>query len=314
MPPIQRTKIRALRMSALLLTGCAGQKVDPAYTPHIATPDYSAGGPSVCIDEAHNNSHTAGGLYEPFARLLEADGFSVVRLKTDFHAGIARECKVMVIVNAAGGKTYKVFGLNLPTRSRERRQESAFTPMEIDRIKSWVESGGSLLLVADHYPYGEAAAPLATSLGIDMSGGFTEAANVDSAHTRDRTRLVYSRANGLLGDHPITNGRSAAERVNRVVTFTGQSLASASGIPLLILGGSAVDYVPVSGSLRGQPARGRSQAIALNTGAGRVIVMGEAAALTAQVDNKGRKFGMQLAGEDNELFALNIVRWLARLF
>jgi hypothetical protein len=31
-------------------------------------------------------------------------------------------------------------------------------------------------------------------------------------------------------------------------------------------------------------------------------------------DDRGRKFGMQLSAEANELFALNIARWLARLF
>jgi len=35
--------------------------------------------------------------------------------------------------------------------------------------------------------------------------------------------------------------------------------------------------------------------------------------LTAQVDDRGNRFGMQLPVNDNAQFALNIVRWLSGL-
>jgi len=41
----------------------------------------------------------------------------------------------------------------------------------------------------------------------------------------DKERHDFSRANGLLADNAITNGRAPGERINRVVTFTGQSLS-----------------------------------------------------------------------------------------
>lgn len=295
------------------LTGCAGQKADPEFNPHVDHPAYAANGPRVCIDEAHNNSHTASGLYRPFAELLEKDGYRVQRLKSTVKDGVAPSCAVLVVVNAAGGKTYRLFGLNLPTKSRQHRHESAFTRPEIDSVRQWVERGGSLLLVADHYPFGSAASALANALGVDMSGGFSEAANVDPAHPRDRSRLVFSRENSLLADHPITNGRSARERVSRVVTFTGQSLRSTPGTALLTLGDSATDYVHVGSQLEARSATGRSQAVVLGIGRGRVVVMGEAAALTAQVDDRGQRFGLQLPGFDNQQFALNILHWLTHL-
>ena len=76
----------------------------------------------------------------------------------------------------------------------------------------------------------------------------------------------------------------------------------------------AVDYVPAGPTLQARAADGRAQAIALEIGTGRVVVMAEAAALTAQIDDKGARFGMQLPGTDNQQFAVNIVRWLSRLF
>lgn len=295
---------------AFAITACAGQKADSSFDPVITSPVYPAGaGPTVCIDEAHYNSHTATGLYRPFAKLVEADGFKVERAKSRFTSGVSSRCRIVVVVNAAGGKTWKVFGLNLPTPSRKRRHLSAFSRAEIDTLLSWVKRGGSLLLIADHHPYGAAAAALSHRLGVDMSGGFTEASNWDRSG-RDPGQLVYSRENGLLANHPILNGKKADDRIHRVVSFTGQSLRSPSGQALLILGDSATDFTVSAGVLSPRSAQGHAQGIALELEKGRVVVLGEAAMLTAQVDDSGRKFGMQVAGNDNRQLALNIMYWL----
>ncbi|MEO8575766.1 MAG: hypothetical protein ABI556_03660 [Gemmatimonadales bacterium] len=311
----QRTHRLIVLPLASAFVACAGQKDDSSYHPRIDRPAHSAGStsPRFCIDAGHYNSHTADGLYKPFANLLRADGYRVSATNAHFDRGIPSECDVLVVVNATGGKTYKLFGLNIPTKSRERRPEPAFTQHESDSLVAWIHRGGSLLLIADHYPFGSAARTLARSLGIDMSGGFTEARNVDHDTPRDGSRLVYSRANGLLKDHPVTTGRSQSERVTRVVTFTGQSLRSSDGIPFLLLGDSAVDYVGTPPELHATSANGRSQGLALVIGRGRVVVLAEAGMLTAQVDDKGSKFGMQLPGNDNQQLALNIAHWLSRL-
>jgi hypothetical protein len=295
-----------------VLCACAGQKADSSFTPRVTNAAYTSSGPTVCIDEAHNNSHTAKGLYRPFAELLEHDGYTVHRSRRRLDAGMPADCRIFVTANGAGGKTYKLFGLNLPTKSRERRHLSAFTPVEIDSMRAWVERGGSLLLVADHHPYGSAATALSQALGVEMGGGFTQAANVDPERPRDHSQLMFSRENGLLGDHPIIRGRNATEEVQSVVSYTGQSLASATGTPLLILGDSAVDYIPAEGRFERRPALGTAQAFALSIGKGRVVVLGEAAALTAQVDDKGNRFGMQ-SRPGNQRFALNVMHWLSRL-
>lgn len=301
------------RAMVLLVTACAAQRVDPSYEPRISHRAYAGNGPVACFDHAHNNSHTSDGLYRPFAMLLQKDGFRMRVIESDLRRGMPGECRLFISVNAAGGKTYKLFGLNLPTKSRERRPEPAFDRVEIDTIRSWVERGGSVLLVADHHPYGASASTLARALGVDMTGGFTEASNIDPAHPRDRSRLVYSTENRLLGNHPIINGRSKEEHVRRVETFTGQSLGSASGVPLLLLGDSAVDHVPATPAFQERTAAGRSQAVAIALQKGRAVIMGEAGALTAQIDDKGNQFGMQLPGNDNEQFALNILHWLVRI-
>ena len=54
------------------------QLVDADFKASVEKPAYTRGGPTVAIDEAHSNFHTAGGQYKPFADLLTADGYRVI--------------------------------------------------------------------------------------------------------------------------------------------------------------------------------------------------------------------------------------------
>jgi hypothetical protein len=140
--------------------------------------------------------------------------------------------------------------------------------------------------------------------------------------------LVFSEGNGLLGEHPILRGRDSSERVKRVVTFTGQSLTvPKDGAAILKLGSGAIESASrqdlaaaVEETRNGATLRsgvkrdGRAQAVALTFGRGRVVVFGEAAIFSAQVQlADGRKAGMNIPGTDDKQLALNVVRWLSRV-
>ena len=60
------------------------------------------------------------------------------------------------------------------------------------------------------------------------------------------------------------------------------------------------------------PPAGGAQAVAFEYGRGRVVVLGEAAMISAQIDDRGDKFGMNQPGIDNRQFALNVLHWLTR--
>jgi hypothetical protein len=82
-------------------------------------------------------------------------------------------------------------------------------------------------------------------------------------------------------------------------------------VPILKLADTAVDLAmdddkPAS-------AAGRAQGVAFSLGRGRVVVMGEAAELSAQVFGADEKFGMNVPGIDNRQMAINIMHWLSRL-
>ena len=73
--------------------------------------------------------------------------------------------------------------------------------------------------------------------------------------------IVFARDKNGLGDHAITRGRNETERLNRVATFTGESLKGpADSTALLILSDSAIDYFPsdAADNATGSKARPRA--------------------------------------------------------
>jgi hypothetical protein len=149
-----------------------------------------------------------------------------------------------------------------------------------------------------------------------MSGGVTE--DSTSYDTRfDPSHIVYRQ----FPAHPITRG------LQSVITFTGQSLSvPEGGAGLLPLGINSVDRPAAprverdGGDVRvhveygpGTSAAGRAQAIAYQLGQGRVVVLAEAAMVSAQLSRYDASlFGMNVDGYDNRQFALNLMHWLSR--
>jgi hypothetical protein len=300
----------------------AQQQADSSFVPHVVHPAFRQRGPRVLIDEAHNNFHTAGGRYAPFAALLTADGFRVAPSTRRFERSALPAHAILVIANAMGGDSVAA-----------AYDHPAFSEAECDAVAAWVRAGGALLLIADHAPFGTGAASLGSRFGVGMGRGYTEDP-VHHAESASSSTLVFSRDNGLLRRHPIIDGRNASELVNLVVAYTGQSLTAPPGAKVLLaLGAAAFDHpsptaaeaaseaepgmawMSAVAGLPTRPAGGRAMAVALRFGRGRVVVFGEAAMFTAQTvtETAGtRKMGMSV-NNDNEKLALNVVRWLAGL-
>jgi hypothetical protein len=302
-------------LAALALPAQAQQMTDPDFRPTVARPAYAAAAPVVVIDGAHDNFHTVDGRYAPFAALLRADGYQVRGGTTRFDAGGLDGVDVLVIANAGA-----VHG---------EATSSAFTESEGVALEAWVRNGGKLLLIADHAPFGTAAADLAARFGVGMGVGY--------AFTTDgrelKTNLTYDRE--ALGEHAILNGRSPDERVETVVAFTGQSLSGPAGAAVLLplpAGAREAPDLPTLQTLGERLASRRAsetalgelsrpalpaQGLAFSHGEGRVVVLGEAGMLSAQLVrfDDGRpdvRFGMNTA-PGNPQFGLNIMHWLTGL-
>jgi hypothetical protein len=343
-----RLRHRLVGAALLLLISCASfgraiaqQEADPKFDARVARPAYTATAkhPKVLFDEAHFNFHTTTGRYKPFADLIGNDGYVVTSNKEKFQQKTLAGYDMLVIANALGAERQNSPGADQP----------AFTEEECNAVRDWVKAGGALLLIADHAPFGAAAERLAERFGVDMSKGHT----IDEANYEQEdgnpSFLVFSRENKLLIDHAITEGRNASERINRIVTFTGQSLKGPEGsVTFLKLSETAKDRLPpakdaatvtldrlpngqqlppgvtIQGRTPGVAvsAAGRAQGIALTFGKGRVVVLGEAAMISAQIVTgiaaqlSGKdeiRMGMNRAGLDNRQLALNIMHWLTRL-
>src|SRR5439155_2478332 len=217
--------------------GFAQQIADPNFDAKVAKPAYAKSGPKVLFDEAHNNFHTASGRYKPFADLIINDGYQVTPNPQKFSAPTLKGFDLLVISNALGA----------PRMNQPEASNPAFTDAECDAVRDWVKGGGALLLIADHAPMCAANQILARRFGVDMRSAYTsDSANYDK-ESGNQSFIVYTRDNGLLMDHSITNGRDATERINRVITFTGQSIKGPEGSAVLLkLADTAKDVPPPS--------------------------------------------------------------------
>ena len=191
---------------------------------------------------------------------------------------------------------------------------AAFTDEECDAVREWVKGGGSLLLIADHAPFGGAAENLAKRFGVEMSKGFVYDPAPEHSEKDAPSQLIFSRENKLLGDHPITQGRNNTELINRIITFTGQAIKGPEGTAVLMQLAETARDKPNREATTDTSVGGWAQGIAFKAGKGRVVILGEAAMLSAQVTGPSkRRMGMNVPGSDNKQFALNIMHWLSGL-
>ena len=131
--------------------------------------------------------------------------------------------------------------------------------------------------------------------------------------------MVFGRTDGSLRDCQITRGRTGAERVDSVATFTGSAFeAPENAQPLLVLGPSVVSIMTsvagqVSADTPRTPVGGWYQGAAMRFGKGCVAVFGEAAMFSAQLAGPDRiPMGMNApTAAQNAQFLLNVMHWLS---
>lgn len=289
----------------------AGQSSAVFYDPPIEAPAFASGsGPLVVIDQAHNNFHTAGGRFRPFADVLRRDGYRVDSLTTRFTAEAFRRVDILVISNALHPSDVANWTLPNP---------SAFAPEEIDAVVDWVSGGGSLLLIADHMPFPGAAAMLAEAFGFRFINGF-------AFQRPQRGIFAFTRAEGRLMSHPITDGgtqindRFQTERITSITTFTGQGFHPAPNAETILgFDSTFVSLNPVRAWQFDEDTPTLSlehlvQGAVLRYGCGRVAVFGEAAMFSAQMAGPNLDFPVGLNSPDAEQnlpFLRNVMLWLS---
>lgn len=222
----------------------AQQLPDTAFKPTIARPAYAAGaGPRLCLDEAHHNFHTLDNRFLVFGELAKRDGYRVGPLRAPFTATSLANCELLVISNAQPS--------DAPWNTYPHPTPSAFTKPEIDAVGKWVESGGRLLLIADHMPLAGAASGLAAAFGARFTDGFAyPGASWRADSTMDNVAAaaptMFRTIDGTLAPHPILEGRGANEQVTEVRSFTGQAfqLTGSGSRALMVLPADFISLEP----------------------------------------------------------------------
>lgn len=292
-------------LSAILLTfSAAGQQVpDTGYAPVIENPAYAMGkGPLLFIDEGHNNFHTRGDRYLPFARLLERDGYVTEGYLGQFESERLNKCRIMVISNALNEANIENW---------YKPVYPAFTEEEIRIVSQWVREGGSLFLIADHMPMGGAAAGLAAAFGF----GFTDGFALDTAVAGP---ALFCRATGTLTGNLLTGVPGNEKSIDSIYSFTGQAFTLPEDAHpvlafnekyLLLLSDTAWVF---NRQTVYKPIKGWSQLAYKEYGKGRVVISGEAAMFTAQLAGPQQyPAGMNSPfAHNNYRLLLNIIHWL----
>ena len=279
--------------------GGGGQRADPDFNTKVARPAYAGGPrhPRVLFDEAHYNFHTASGRYKPFAELITSDGYQVIPNKDKFTRQVLQKGDILVIANALSAEEW------------QPRRNPAFTDAECDAVRDWVKDGGCLLLITDHAPFGSAAECLAKRFGVEMSkGAVGDPKNSEEGErawsSAGRTTCWATTRSPAAATTPSGSTRCRPSPARRSRGPRGASRSSSWPIPRSSTRPTMTSEVS---------AAGRTQGLAFPFGKGRVVVMGEAAELSAQVYGVDEKMGMNVPGIDNRQMALNILHWLSGL-
>lgn len=280
----------------------AQQRFDTTFTPHIVESLYdSTSSPIICIDSAHNNLHTLGGGFSPFARLMKANGFQMRDMDSFVKdAEVLSGCDIYAIINPLHESNLGNWRLPNP---------SAFTTQEINEINQWVNDGGRLFLVVDHMPFGGAAFDLGKSFGFEFSNGFARLKKEGNQPD------YFSIQNERLEKHPML-----AEEIQSVTTFTGSAFTYPEEAELILsFKKGDISLEPevawqFTDTTKTIDLEYYAQGAIMDYGKGKLAVFGEAAMFTARdVTNENGKFKVGFNSSfapDNQQFAVRLMRYL----
>ncbi|MDO8545242.1 MAG: hypothetical protein Q7S40_32780 [Opitutaceae bacterium] len=312
------TKHFSIQVAIVVLTlavgGASAQQVSRPDSTRATQPAFATGkGPVVAIDEAHQNTHTIGSAqFRGFGELLQRDGYRV-RSLTESIAGASLTGIDVLVVSGPGGWA---------------GPDASLSDGEVAALIQWIRDGGALLLILDHMPAPRNGARLAAAVGVSSwHDGYTLVEMRDSlpvgpilfwradsfpaglpavGPTGPAGGMGYQGTDAVLAKHPITEGRNANERVQKVATFVGSAFQLPSrGEALLTLPERAISFTPkspgpdVTVDAERTPVGRWLQGAVMKLGKGRVAVFGEAGLFSGG------------PAADNRLFVLNVLRWLS---
>lgn len=272
-------------------------------------PAYPAdGGPVIALSTLNSPLVQRGG-YDPLLKLARTDGFRAARVDGTLAEILAGKPDILVVINAYSRNFADFPAMDPP---------SAYSDADIEAVRKWVSDGGSLLILADHAPFGGGSSKLASAFGFTfLNGHVAEEKSAQAGYVR--VDIDFTPQNGLSTDHPVTDGGTGRRKIGHYFAFGGQAFIPPEKAKTLLRipdGWSAIFSYAIERELRNAPridASGMSQGAVSEFGSGRLAVFGEAGGFSAQIVDGTDRFGFSSPqGRDNPDFALSLLRWLAR--
>ena len=300
--------------SALLsvaLANWSAHAQQPAYPPNQ--------GPAVLLDAKYRNLLSLR-LRPSLIETFTTDGYRVIEREGEITERSLRDVKIMVSALPVSAQNSLPTDLPPSTEAELAAQiaaawrlptPSAYSASEVEALVSWVNQGGSLLVITDHMPFPGAVQDLTSRFGFELANGHALAIAEDRRANPDR----FSRSDGSLADHPITAGRSATERIEAVETSGGAAFrVPAHGQSLMTFGSGYQQLRPkVAWQFTPDTPReaiaGWSQGAVVQAGRGKVAVFTEAGFFMAPPPDEAASE----AGRQNRQFVLNVAHWLSGL-
>lgn len=294
-------------------------------------------GPTVLVDMGHNSLLANEPFLSPVSR-LKADGYQVRTHSESFNDSTLTGVDIVVIVGPladrnALGRLGTPQGCDSPSDYSDECMEAwnvrvaqlwrfpvppALEEYEEDVLEQWIRHGGSLFLVFDIFPFPAAVERFLQRFGIEVSAGFA----VDEQLLPDNPdelgpagELIFRRSDQTLADHPITNGRSATEKVDSVASIFGSAFRlPRDGQSLLTFGPTAISLLPevaweFSAATPRESIAHWSQGAIMRVGEGRLAVFSESGILQPHRP----QFDERYPGMQNAELVHNVFLWLSGL-
>ena len=303
-----------LLVLCLAIAGATGaraqerQQADTGFVFENANPAWPRGQGPLMVFSGENSEFVQLGMSAPLASLAQGDGFQTRIDKDKIGPELLKGAKILVLINAFVPEFRNFPAMDPP---------SAFSDAEIDAVRQWISEGGSLLVLADHAPFGGGASRLAEAFGFTfLNGHLLEKRTADAGIVH--VEIAYSRESGLIGDHPVTRGGLGRKPIDHFYTFGGQPFIPPDDAATLLRvpeGWQIVFSYRIARELQTAPsidASGMAQGAVLEYGKGRIAVFGETSCFSAQTIDGEEKVGFNAPeGADNPEFILSVLRWLA---
>lgn len=305
---------------------------DADYSPRLEKPAYQKDGPVVLLDQAHGNPQ----FDKAFAKLVSTDGYQVVASKSKLTFEDLSKVRVLVIMNP---------GLFISLQRIENPQP-LFSDVEASAVRDWVIAGGAVLF-ASNLNRPESGEMLLSRLGVEFIREHfvdMEMASLPSPVKSPFVSRTFTREKNKFANHPVMAGRSETERVDEVAVNGFKAIRKFPENAIVLIRSSDKSIAVPRDTLAQKqlleaaqalksgaekqtppittprmtpiPMPGIPVAVAFILGKGRVVVIGNASALSSVVQDatfQGQPISQKigLSDSDNEKFTLNTMHWLS---